>query len=125
MTWPSSAPPGRRLRKLARAAPKPEIALAGAATFGSGLHLAVVVSQLWEPNQKETSMLMRLLNGLYAAQAAENTAADLRRRYGAGAEGWCEKLLETLPSGDDRRATVRDIRRALRWTPAPINAERR
>lgn len=62
-------------------------------------------------------MMMRLLNSLWAAEAAERTAADLRRRYGAGAEAWCENLLATLPLADDRRAAVRDIRRALRWTP--------
>lgn len=63
-------------------------------------------------------MWERLLSGLQAVEEAERTAADLRRRYGAEAETWCEKMLAGLPPRDRRRVAILDIRRALRWTPS-------
>ena len=68
-------------------------------------------------------MWERLLSGLRAVEEAERTAADLRRRHGAGAEGWCETMLAGLPPRDRRRAAILDIRRALRWTPAAGHGE--
>jgi len=63
-------------------------------------------------------MWERLLSGLRAVEEAERTAADLRRRFGAEAEAWCETMLAKLPPRDRRRIPLLDIRRALRWTPS-------
>jgi len=60
-----------------------------------------------------------ILKGLAAIEDAERAAADLRRRYGAEAEAWCEDMLANLPRRDRRRGPLLDVRRALRWTPDP------
>ncbi|HEY8571525.1 hypothetical protein [Phenylobacterium sp.] len=54
------------------------------------------------------------LKALEAAEAAEEEARQLRRRYGRNAEA---KLDEALRADDRRRREdAEDVRRALRWT---------
>lgn len=48
--------------------------------------------------------------------AALHDAAQLRRRYGANAEQWCEIGLAGVKD-ESRRKTLQDIREALRQTP--------
>ncbi|OYX31920.1 MAG: hypothetical protein B7Y99_09300 [Caulobacterales bacterium 32-69-10] len=48
--------------------------------------------------------------------AALRDAAQLRRRYGAKAEQWCEIGLAGL-TDETRRRTLEDIRQALKETP--------
>jgi hypothetical protein len=54
------------------------------------------------------------LKAIEAAEAAEEEARQLRRRYGPEAEA---KLVEVLRADDRRRReSLDDVRRALRWT---------
>jgi hypothetical protein len=54
------------------------------------------------------------LKALEAAEAAEEEARDLRKRYGHDAEA---KLEEVLRADERRRReSLDDVRRALRWT---------
>lgn len=54
------------------------------------------------------------LKALEAAEAAEEEARRLRRRYGPDAEA---KLEEALRADERRRREgLEDVRRALRWT---------
>lgn len=54
------------------------------------------------------------LKALEAAEAAEEEARELRKRYGREAES---KLEEVLRADDRRRReSLDDVRRALRWT---------
>ena len=63
-----------------------------------------------------------LMGALSGIESAELEAAQLRAQYGARAEAHCENELLRLAEDSPRRAQLRDIIRALRWTRAnPAN----
>jgi hypothetical protein len=59
------------------------------------------------------------LRALEAAEAAEDAARRLRRRYGDDAETHLEDVERELAGEPRRPARLDDVRRALRWTRAP------
>jgi hypothetical protein len=61
------------------------------------------------------AMWRGLLKELDAASQVEHEASDLRQTHGPLAESWCDSMVAILPARDERRAHVRDLRRALKW----------
>lgn len=66
-------------------------------------------------------MWEQLLRGLREIEEAEETAAAFRARYAWKAESRCDEMIAALPADDPRRSTIRMVRRALRWAPAPAS----
>lgn len=56
------------------------------------------------------------LRALLAAEAAEEAAQRLRRRYGAEAEAHLTEAARDMRAERVRDARLDDVRRALRWT---------
>lgn len=56
------------------------------------------------------------LRALRAAEAAEEAARRLRRRYGQDAEAHITEATKGLPGESLRDTRPEDVRRALRWT---------
>ena len=57
------------------------------------------------------------LEALQAAEAAEEAAKRLRRRYGREAEAHLSDAEREMARAEpDHRASLDDVRRALRWT---------
>lgn len=57
------------------------------------------------------------VGALQAAEAAEDAARRLRERYGGEAEAHLSEAQGELSAAQEvRRASLEDVRRALRWT---------
>ncbi|WP_374468936.1 hypothetical protein [Phenylobacterium sp.] len=56
------------------------------------------------------------LKALAAAEAAEEEARQLRRRYGPDAERRLDELTRDAAARQGRRESIDDVRKALRWT---------